>query len=85
MNRPDSGQNKEEVTSLSVDLKREFPGVGGFSVQNLWYMRQFYQEYHDSVNLQPMVGEIGWMQTLPKTLKGRLPTPKEIAKLLEDL
>lgn len=58
------GWGKSVVKSLSVDLKREFPGVGGFSVQNLWYMRQFYQEYHDSVNLQPLVGEIGWTHNL---------------------
>ena len=32
----------------------------GFSVQNLWYMRQFYLEYHDNEKLQPLVGEISY-------------------------
>ena len=38
--------------------------MGGFSVQNLWYMRQFYAEYHDNERLQPLVGEIAWAHNL---------------------
>ena len=32
----------------------------GFSTTNLWYMVQFYVEYHADLNLQPLVGEISW-------------------------
>ena len=42
----------------------EFPGVQGFSVQNLWYMRQFYLAYHNHPKLQPLVGEISWAKHL---------------------
>ena len=52
------------VENLSEDLRREFPGVAGFSVQNLWYMRQFYLEYSDHERLQPLVGEIAWAHNL---------------------
>lgn len=55
---------KAVVKRLSADLQREFPGVGGFSVQNLWYMRQFYREYHGNEKLQPLVGEIAWSHNL---------------------
>jgi len=41
-----------------------FPNTKGYSVQNLWYMRQFYLEYHQSSNLQPMVGEISWTKNI---------------------
>ncbi len=58
------GWGKSVVERLSADLQREFPGVSGFSTQNLWYMRQFYQEYHESLILQPLVGEIGWAHNL---------------------
>ena len=58
------GWGKSVVEKLSADLRREFPGVGGFSVQNLWYMRQFYSEYHDNERLQPLVGEIAWAHNL---------------------
>jgi predicted nuclease of restriction endonuclease-like (RecB) superfamily len=63
------------VERLSADLQREFPGVGGFSAQNLWYLRQFYQEYQDALNLQPLVGEIGWSHNL--VIIGRCKDPLE--------
>jgi hypothetical protein len=38
---------KSIVPVLSNELQKEFPGISGFSVSNLWYMAQFYSEYHD--------------------------------------
>lgn len=58
------GWGKSVVGRLAQDLQQEFPGVKGFSVQNLWYMRQFYLEYHGSAKLQPLVGEIAWSNNL---------------------
>ena len=58
------GWGKSVVERLANDLQQEFPGVKGFSVQNLWYMRQFYQEYQGSPKLQPLVGEIAWSHNL---------------------
>ena len=51
---------KSIVATLSEELQKEFPGVGGFSTTNLWLMAQFYSEYQGVVNLQPLVGEISW-------------------------
>jgi predicted nuclease of restriction endonuclease-like (RecB) superfamily len=51
---------KSIVQKLSAELQKEFPGIGGFSTTNLWYMAQFYNEYNDNPNLQPLVGEISW-------------------------
>jgi predicted nuclease of restriction endonuclease-like (RecB) superfamily len=58
------GWGKAVVERLSADLRREFPGVGGFSVQNLWYMRQFFMEYREDERLQPLVGDIAWTHNL---------------------
>jgi predicted nuclease of restriction endonuclease-like (RecB) superfamily len=59
------GWGKSVVERLSKDLKGAFPDAKfGFSPQNLWYMRQFYLEYRDKQNLQPLVGEIPWSQNL---------------------
>lgn len=58
------GWGKSVVESLASDLRKEFPGIKGFSTQNLWYMRQFYVEYQASPILQPMVGEISWVKHL---------------------
>jgi len=55
---------KSIVEKLSNDLRKEFPGIKGYSAQNLWYMRQFYLEYREYPNLQQVVGEIPWGQNL---------------------
>lgn len=58
------GWGKSIVETLSRDLQSEFAGAQGYSVQNLWYMRQLYLEYKDDSKLQPLVGEIGWSHNL---------------------
>jgi predicted nuclease of restriction endonuclease-like (RecB) superfamily len=58
------GWGKSIVETLSKDLQNEFPGIQGYSVQNLWYMRQIYLEYKDNAKLQPLVGEISWSHNL---------------------
>ena len=37
------GESVGEVAA--ADLRRAFPGVRGFSANNVWLMRQFYSEY----------------------------------------
>jgi len=69
------GWGRSVVERLSADLRQEFPGVGGFSVQNLWYMRQFYEEYHGNEKLQPLVGEIAWAHNL--IIMGKCKDPLE--------
>ncbi len=59
------GWGKAIVECLSTDLKQLFKDTTfGFSPQNLWYMRQFYLSYKDHLDLQQLVGEIGWGQNL---------------------
>ena len=54
------GWGKSVVENLSNDLQEEFPGIQGFSSQNMWRMRKFYKEYKDNEKLAPLVREIGW-------------------------
>ena len=58
------GWGKSVVQNLSDELQKEFVGMKGFSVQNLWNMRQFYIEYHENEKLQPLVGEISWTKNV---------------------
>jgi predicted nuclease of restriction endonuclease-like (RecB) superfamily len=58
------GWGKAVVENLARDLQVEFPGRNGFSAQNLWLMRQFYNEYSGKPKLQPLVGEISWAKNL---------------------
>ena len=73
----EAGWGKFVVQRLSEDLRREFPGVSGFSVQNLWYMRQLFVEYKDNERLQPLVGEIAWAHNLAIMSKCKDPLERE--------
>jgi len=63
-NQEQAGWGKSVVENLAKDLQNEFVGMSGFSIQNLWYMRQFYSTYKDITKLQPLVGEIGWTHNI---------------------
>ncbi|HEX8326027.1 MAG TPA: PDDEXK nuclease domain-containing protein [Hymenobacter sp.] len=69
------GWGKGVVENLASDLQKEFAGMSGFSVQNLWYMRQFYLEYSTNEILQPVVGEISWAKHL--LIMGKCKDPQE--------
>ena len=55
---------KSVVANLSGDLQQEFPGIQGFSAQNLWRMRQFYLTYTGNEKLSPLVREISWTKNV---------------------
>ncbi len=55
---------KSVVEQLAADLRLAFPGVRGFSIQNVWYMRQFYLAYSGEKKLQPLVGEVSRAKNL---------------------
>jgi len=48
------GWGKSVVKNLSEELQKEFVGIKGFSVQNLWNMRLFYIEYSQNEKLQTL-------------------------------
>lgn len=54
------GWGKSVVENLSRDIQKEFPGIQGFGVRNMWDMARFYAEYQSNEFLQPLVAEISW-------------------------
>lgn len=46
------------VERLSADLRAEFPDMRGFSADNVWRMRQLYEEYTDPQFLEQAVPEL---------------------------
>ncbi|MBI4645175.1 MAG: DUF1016 family protein, partial [Bacteroidia bacterium] len=58
------GWGKSIVEKLSIDLNNLFDGRDGFSPQNLWYMRQFYQEYKEFPELFKLALNIPWGQNI---------------------
>jgi predicted nuclease of restriction endonuclease-like (RecB) superfamily len=58
------GWGRGTVQQLAAWLADEHPGLRGFSAQNLWRMRQFYQAYGDNPKLSPLVRELSWTNNM---------------------
>ena len=58
------GWGKAVVEQLSIDLRADFPGVGGFSASNLWRMKAFFEGYAGLKKLALLVREVGWSHNL---------------------
>lgn len=52
------------VEKIAQSLKREFPENRGFSAQNLWRMRQFYETYRQTPILSALLRELPWTHHL---------------------
>jgi len=68
---------KSIVSNLSDYLKHTEPNVNGFSSQNLWRMKQFFETYNDNEKLSPMVREISWTNNLIIISKSKTEEEKE--------
>src|SRR5258706_10485994 len=60
----DDGWGKGTVQQLSDHLRRTQPGMRGFSPQNLWRMRQFFDTYRGAPNLSTLLRELSWTANL---------------------
>lgn len=45
------GWGKKTLQRLSVDLKNEYPEIKGFSVRNMQFMIQFFNEYNHELTM----------------------------------
>jgi predicted nuclease of restriction endonuclease-like (RecB) superfamily len=52
------------VEKMSRFIIEQEPDIKGFSPQNLWRMKQFYDTYFQDEILAPLVREIGWSNNL---------------------
>jgi len=51
---------KGVVEDFSSFVQKKYLGIKGFSAQNLWRMKQFYETYESNEKLSPLVREIGY-------------------------
>lgn len=65
------------VEQLAADLRRELPGVSGYSRRNIFYMREFYLAYHGLPKVQPLVAQIGWSHNLAILQRCKDPQERE--------
>lgn len=79
------GWGKGTVTALADYIRRRYPGVRGFSQQNLWRMRQFFESHRDAPELSSRLRELRSLSpALVAEYQTRLPDKKLLqAKLHE--
>ncbi len=68
-----AGYGKAVAEKLSGDLKMRFPGIRGYSVTNLGYMKRFYEAYP---KLQSVTIELPKIQKLQPLAGELIPTQK---------
>jgi len=59
-----AGWGQGTVGALADYIQRRHPGRSGFSVSNLWRMRQFFENYRNAPKLAPLVRELSWTHNL---------------------
>ena len=52
------------MKALAEHIGTRRPNARGFSAQNLWRMRQFYETYRDDPKLSALLGELSWTHNL---------------------
>jgi predicted nuclease of restriction endonuclease-like (RecB) superfamily len=71
----DQGWGKAVIQQLADYLQRTNPDLRSFSAQNLWRMRQFYEEYRDAPILSALLRELPWTHNL--SILGKCKRPEE--------
>jgi predicted nuclease of restriction endonuclease-like (RecB) superfamily len=67
------GWGAKVIDRLSRDLRREFPGVEGFSPRNLKYMRAFARAWPEESIVQEALAQITWYHNLALLEKVKRP------------
>ena len=71
------GWGKGTVQALSVFVQKMQPGIRGFSPQNIWRMRQFFETYRDESILSPLLRELPWSSNLHILSRSKRPEERE--------
>ena len=69
------GWGQGTIASLATFIQRRQPGIRGFSPQNLWRMRQFFDAYRDCPILSALLRELPWTHNL--LILGQSKRPEE--------
>ena len=62
---------------LSLCAQKRQPGIRGFSPQNIWRMRQFFETYRDQPILSPLLRELPWSSNLHILSRSKRPEERE--------
>ncbi|MDL2231953.1 PDDEXK nuclease domain-containing protein [Ruminococcaceae bacterium OttesenSCG-928-L11] len=76
------GWGKSVVANFSQFMQAEHPDIKGFSAQNIWRMKQFYETYCESENLSALLREISWTNNLMIMSRAKTEEAREFYLLL---
>ena len=60
----EDGWGKSVVKDFSDFIQNRYVGIKGFSPQNIWRMKQFYETYRSNKKLSALLREISWTNNL---------------------
>ena len=58
------GWGSKIIDQIARDLGRSYPGISGFSIRNLKYMRKFAEVYPDQRFVQAVLAQLPWWHNL---------------------
>jgi len=73
---------KSVVIEFSRYIQSHFAGIKGFSPQNIWRMKQFYETYAGNEKLSPLVREISWTNNVLIMMAAKSDEEREFYLLL---
>ena len=65
------------VDQLATYISQTQPGLRGFTLRNLFRMRQFYEAYRDDEKLSPLVRQLSWTHNLIILSQSKHPEERE--------
>jgi len=68
---------KSTVKALAEYIQLHQPGLRGFSPQNIWRMRQFYEAYYPDQKLSTLLRELPWSSNLHILTRTKQPEERE--------
>lgn len=71
------GWGKHTVAALAAYIQQHHPNTRGFSAQNLWRMRQFFEQYRNQPFLSTLLRELSWSSNLHILAKCKRPEERE--------
>lgn len=71
------GWGKNTVQLLANYIQLHQPSLRGFSAQNIWRMRQFFEVYQYDIKLSPLVRELTWTHNLTILSRSKRPEERE--------
>lgn len=76
------GWGKSVVSNFAQFMQSEHPDIKGFSSQNIWRMKQFYETYCDNEKLSEVLREISWTNNLMIMSRAKTDEAREFYLLL---